>query len=356
MNTKIKILVLIIACFTVSGCTLKLGKSVSTDGGVYFSSDKGETWIQKVEYLNIGANRSFFKTAQSIFIKQDVNDPRAVYLGTLQDGLIYSFDGGHSWQKSLTGKGVIYDIALDGKNRCVYYVAVANKVYKTEDCSRNWQQIYTDEVKEQSIRSVVVDSYNNNKIYLATSDGRIIKSEDFGNAWKTIKTFTKVKVLKMITNSKDTRKLYVCTSSGGIFKSDNEGIDWVNIVDNIDVGEKNKKSSIFDYQDFELDSSKEDAFLYASKYGIFYSQNGGANWNFIKLLTKPESVKIYSIAMNPKNPNEIYYATSKNFYKSFDGGRKWISKNIPSTKTPIDMLVDLGNPNNIFMAFRQIQK
>ncbi len=356
MNTKIKILLLIVLSLVLTGCSLQLGKKKEGDSGVYVSYDRGETWVQKVEYLRVGPNRSFFKTGQSTFIKQDPNDPKAIYLGTLQDGLLYSFDGGNGWQKTLFGKGIVNDVAIDSKYRCTMYSAVSNKVYKSEDCGRNWKQIYVDGLPNQAVKSVLVDYVNTNKTYLATSDGRFYKSEDFGFSWKMIKSFDGQKIVKILMNSKNSSKIYVCTDKNGIFKTENEGTDWVSITDKIDLGDKKINSSINEYKDFEFDLSKDDAFFYANKYGIFYSQDGGNTWSVIKLLTKPGSVNIYSIASNPTNPNEIYYTIPNKFYKSQDGGNTWVAKTLATKQIPVDMIVDSGNQNSIFMAVRLVNK
>ncbi|HNV96796.1 MAG TPA: hypothetical protein PKL13_00565 [bacterium] len=354
MNTKIKILLVILFCFVLTGCSLQiggLGKKKIDDSGVYISYDRGATWVQKVEYLNVGPNRSFFKTAQSTFIKQDQNDPKAIYLGTLQDGLLYSFDGGAGWQKTLFGKGAINDIAIDNKYRCTMYGAVSTKIYKTEDCGRNWRQIYTDG-NNKIVKSVLVDYINNNKIYLATTDGRFYKSDDFGISWKMIKSFDDETIVKATMNPKNSDKIYVCTEKDGIFKTENGGIDWFNITDKIDLGDKKSNSNVGVYKDFEFDLSKEDAFFYANKYGIFYSKDGGETWSVLKLLTKPSSVTIYSIASNPKNSNEIYYTIPNKIYKTLDGGNTWITKTLPTKQAPIDMLVDSVNQDSIFMAVK----
>ncbi|MDD4290033.1 MAG: hypothetical protein PHH83_02025 [Patescibacteria group bacterium] len=358
MNTKIRILLVILLCFVLSGCSLNLGNIGSKkieDSGFFISYDRGETWVQKVEYLRVGPNRLFFKTAQSTFIKQDPNDPKAIYLGTLQDGLLYSFDGGLGWQKTLFQKGVVYDIEIDSKYRCTMYGAVSNKIYKTEDCGRNWRQIYIDG-NNKNIKSILIDYVSNNKVYFATADGRFYKSDDFGVSWKMLKSFDKQIIVKTAMNSNNPNKIYVCTEKNGIFKTENGGIDWVNITDRIDLGDKKTVSSINNYRDFEFDLSKDDAFFYANKYGIFYSKDGGATWNVLKLLTKPSSVNIYSIASNPKNSNEIYYTIPNKFYKTLDGGNTWVTKTLPTKQVPIDMMVDRANQNSIFMAVKLINK
>ncbi|MCD4704454.1 hypothetical protein K8R66_00040, partial [bacterium] len=335
------------------------------DSGFYASADQGENWLQQVELLNTGEGRAFFKTAQANFLKVDPQDPKALYLGTINDGLYYTFNKALGWQRTLSKKGVIYDLAVDPKDKCTLYVAVGNKIYKSIDCARSWEGVYLEGLPEQVIKTVAVDDYNNNKIYFGTSGGGIFKSVDYGNSWEAIKWLDS-SVQRIIINPKDTRKIYAATLESGIYKSDNEGVSWKNITDvikgdnpelgGIAVEKRRKYDNVDYYMDMELDLSQDDALIYANKYGIFHSETGGYSWRQLKLLTKPDTINIYAVAINPNDSKEIYYSTATAFVKSFDGGENWISKPLPTTKTPIDLLVDLDNKNNVFIVVKSLKK
>ncbi len=350
---------LFVSILVLSGCTINLGfdKKTSLDAGFFASYDKGEKWLQKSELLSVGGNRSFFKSAQAVFLKIDPKDPKTLYMGTIQNGLFYSYDKGNGWQRTLVGKGIIRDIAIDPKFNCTLYVAAGSNLYKSIDCSRRWWLIHIE--GGGIINSVAIDYSNNNKIYIGLNDGRILKSENSGVEWKTIAPIEKIKTIKKILiNPKDSQKIYVATDRG-IFKSENEGYEWKNISENIKDPNAKDKDTIakgaHTYKDIVFDSTKDDAVFYANAYGLFYSEDGGNSWENIKLITKINT-PIYSIAVNPKNSSEIYYSTSKLFYKSIDFGRTWASKKTGSTKTIVDMLVDSENENNIFSAMRDVSK
>lgn len=351
---KILTLFIIIPALFLTGCVIKFNTGTSSDSGFYKTEDKGKKWEQSVELLNTGEGRSFFKNAQATFLRVDPEDPKALYMGSLEKGLFYTFNKAKGWQRTLTGKGVVYDLAIDPKNKCTLYTAVGNRVYKSDDCARNWYDIHLEGLPEQSIRAVAVDHYNNNKVYIGTSGGGIFKSFDFGGSWESIKRF-KSSIKKIIINPKNTGKVYVATNSNGIFKSNDEGINWHSISNNIKDKDGKKYKNVDSYRDIEFDYTENDAIIYANKYGLFYSNNGGNAWDYIKLLTPPSSVNIYAVAINPNNNQEIYYATATAFYKTSDGGKEWTTESLPTSKVPIDILVDSDNNNNIFMTVRKIK-
>lgn len=352
--------ILISSCFILSACQMgiSLGES-KADSGFFMSSDKATNWVQKSELLSVGGNRAFFKNTQGNFLRIDPNDPKALYLGTLEDGLFYSTDKGNSWSRTLVGKGTIHDLAIDPKFSCTMYAGVGVYLYKTNDCTRHWNLVYTSD--GTSIKAIGVVGSSTNKVYIVLSDGRILKSEDSGIEWKYITKLTNasggtISVQRIFMNQKDPQKIYIAAKNGGIFKSENDGYEWKNITSNMAESVKDlEKNKANDYKDMVIDPSKDDAFFYANSDGLFYTENGGASWERIKLISKKDNT-VYSLASNPKNPSEIYYATSKLFYKSNDFGHNWSSKKLPTTKTVVDLLVDPENENNVFAITRDIKK
>jgi photosystem II stability/assembly factor-like uncharacterized protein len=355
---KTLVLLAIIPALFLSGCVINFGTGISRDSGFFASQNRGEEWVQKTELMNIGEGRSFFNNSKPTFLKVDPQDPKALFVGSMAKGIFYTFNKGNSWQQTLTGKGVIHDIAIDPKDKCIIYAAAGNKVYKTQDCMRHWENIHIEGLPEQSIKAIAVDGYNNNKVYIGTSGGGLFKSLDYGVSWESIKWFNST-INKILINPKDTAKVYIATSKKGIYKSNNEGINWTDISNNITYKDKDGKEIKFDgadnYLDLEFDYSEEDALIYANSYGLFYTDDGGQEWEHIKLLTKPKAVTIRSVALNPNNNKEIYYMTPSTLYKSIDGGREWTTEELPTSKIPVDLLVDVENSSNLFMIAREIK-
>jgi len=105
-----------------------------------------------------------------------------------------------------------------------------------------------------------------------------------------------------------------------------------------------------------LDPTKNDAILYVSSYGLFRSDDGGETWKNIKLLTAPNTVNIFSLAINPQNSKEIYYSTPSAIYKTEDGGENWRTLFSPSERAPVTILVNPDDPNVIYLGVARLKK
>lgn len=352
----LKVFLILLLMFSLSACTFpSLSGKKNQPLGIFASYDKGQKWISKTEILNIGETRSFFSSSQITFLKEDPIDSRTIYAGTLESGLFYSLDKGNSWQKTLASKGIINDIAIDPKDSCTIYALVSNVLYKSTDCSRKWKDVYTESGK--SLKTIDIDPFNTQMIYIGISDGRLLRSSDGGFQWSLLKTFDS-SVNKVLINSKDAKKIYVGLKSDGIYKSEDNGASWRNITESIKVFEKDSEITprgVKSFRAMVLDPSKADSIIYASQFGLFTTDNGGNSWNEIKLLSKSKLVDIYGLAINPSNSKEIYYSTISSFFKSIDGGKEWISVKSPSKNLIYSILVDRENGNNILVGFRQIK-
>jgi len=105
-----------------------------------------------------------------------------------------------------------------------------------------------------------------------------------------------------------------------------------------------------------FDLTTPDSLILVSKYGLLKTADSGLNWEPINLITPPASTDIFSIAINPKDNHEIYYATASTFYKTTDGGQNWITKRLPTAAVATYMQVDPNDPNIIYMGLSNFNK
>ncbi len=319
------------------------GGKTGVDGGVFKSADKGETWVQKVAVAAV--KPMAINNVNVVTIVFDPQDSKTIYLGTAENGLFYTTDGADSWlQAGALSSGRVGAVAVDPKDKCNVYAAIGNKIFKTTDCTRTWQNIYVDTRADQVVYSLAVDSYNPTVIYAGLSGGDLFKSTDAGSSWTVIKRFENP-VSKILVNYYDTRIIYVGTQSAGIWKSTDSGSSWS------DMSEKLREyGGSMEFKNMVLDFSKRDSLILASKYGLLRTFDGGTNWEPIQLLTPPGSVEIYSLALNPQNGNEIYYGTASTLYKTNDGGVKWVTRRLPTSRAATYLLVDPVNGNLVYLG------
>lgn len=334
------------------GCVRIKGANIGpADGGLWLSPDKGETWVQKGALLTTGREVKTIANLNAVSLVFDPQDSQTIYFLSVNQGLFVSYDGGESWWSvDKLPQATINSLAIDPKAKNVLYVAIGNRIFKTTDCCRTWQNIYLD-IPGVNINTLAIDPLETKRIYAGLADGRLIKSEDGGLTWAVRHDF-KVSLKQILINPSEAKIIYVASATDGIFRSTDLGVSWQKI--NLEELNKFPGSHIYHYGFFNR--TKKDALYILTDYGPLFSDEGVKNWQDYKLLTQPRRVKIHSFAVNPKNTNEVYYATETSFYKSTNGGQTWITKKLPTKRWPIMMLVNPDNPNFIYFGALKVEK
>ncbi|MBU4375176.1 hypothetical protein KKH38_01595 [Patescibacteria group bacterium] len=350
MLNKIKITILLIAlCALVSGCiTLQTdSKSGGNDGGVFRTGDKGSSWQQAVLIPTASGKPGSIGPLNTASLVMDPNDSKAIYFGSFDNGLFYSYDRAQTWQvAAILGKGTIKAIAVDPDSKCVIYAAINNAVYKSTDCNRTWEQIYFDNDLKAVISAIAIDHYDSNNIYIGSSQGNIIKSSDRGASWRALYNIGGG-AEKMIIDPHDSRVIFAASADKGIYRSKDNGLNWVDLKDKLKEFQAEK-----DFKDLLIPNMEENLIFLATKYKILTSLDSGDSWAEIKLITSEDKSYINSIAVNPQNAHEIYYATDTTFYRSLDGGQNWTPKKLPTARSGWKLLIDPDEPSIIYMGVK----
>lgn len=336
--------------FGGGGASQQLGPA-----GMYRSSDKGEAWAPIVALPTPQGVKSI--AGVNVYrIFQDPSDPNALYLASRNQGLFYTYNNGTSWARVdvLSGK-YIYALAVDPQNKCNVFVSDAAHIYKTDDCSRTWHLLYSEERPSQRPVSLAVDFANSNLIYAGLAGGDIIRSHDGGNSWQTIKRFG-FAIQYLTADPLVAKRVYVAAYGQGLFRSDDTGNNWYDLNRNL-----NNYSDAFNFYRLVLHPTKRDVMFWVAKYGILKSDDGGASWTDLKLITPPGSVNIYAFAVNGQNDKEMYYVGTildekgvpvrSTFYKTVDGGVTWLTKKLPTNTIPVYLLVHPTDGNTLFLGF-----
>ncbi len=346
------ILVLLALSALGVGCVQFGGGGASTvaDGGVWKSADKGITWVQKVLIPTTAAQKRSIGATNVITFALDPEDRKAVYIGTVEQGMFYTLDGGENWQTVAALKGKIPSITVDPGDKCTVYAATENKIQRTTDCTRTWASIYYETRTDKIITALALNPRDGKIILAGNSAGDLNISSDGGNSWATVQRF-KSEVKKIFVAPYDTKIIYAATKSSGIWRSKDGGATWN------DISEGFKQfSGAFEYKDMVLDLSAPETILYASQFGILRGTDGGAKWQKVELLTPPGSAAIYSMAVNPQDGKEIYYGTATTFYSSIDGGAKWKTRKLPSSRAATAMIVDPSAPNVLYLGVTSLKQ
>lgn len=350
MFNKIKILTLLITlCVLASGCIKfkadsKIGEN---DGGVFRSANKGEIWQQSVLIPTISGNPGSIGPLNTYSMAMDPNDNKAIYFGSIGNGLFYSYDRAQTWQPvaGLSGK-TIRSVVVDPDSKCVIYASAGNAVYKSTDCNRTWEQTYFDNDLGVTINAIAIDHYDSNIIYIGTSRGDIIKSSDSGAGWRALGVLGKG-IEKITIDPHDSRVIFAAVKDRGVHRSKDGGANWEDLSDILKEFKAEKN-----FKDLLIHEAEQGVIFLATNYNLLKSLDSGDSWVKIELIAAEDKSAINSIAVNPKDSKEIYYVTSTTFYRSLDGGENWTPKKLPTTRPGWKLLIDPEEPNIIYMGVR----
>lgn len=252
--------------------------------------------------------------------------------------------------------GRIADIAIDRKDKDIWYVAVGSGgVWKTTDSGTTFEPIFDDQ-SSYSIGCVTIDPNNSDTIWVGTGEnvsGRhvgygdgVYKSLDGGKTWTNMGLKQSEHIDKIIVDPRNSKVIYVAAegplwSDGGqrgVYKSEDGGKTW--------------KKSLYISQrtgvtDLIMNPENPDI-MYAAAYqrrrhtpallgggpesAIYKTCDGGKTWKKLTKGLPKEDMGMIGLAISPIKP-DVLYATIETairnveFYRSADGGESWKKMN-----------------------------
>jgi len=335
--SRVRLLVPFIALVLVgAGCGTSSTGPTGPDGGVWKTTDSGNTWLNEKAFVSgakVSAGAATLDIASMAFDPQDHN---TIYLATKTNGMFYSLDAGASWQqahasdptKTVLTTGSVSSIVVDPKNKCTVYAASANKIYKTDNCARDWNQVFFDPRTDKSFTRLAIDWYNPTVLYAGSSDGDIYRSIDAGHSWQTAKRIDGIAITDMKVDNKDSRTIFVGTQGDGIWKTADGGSTWTQIKNQFGDDYRDARRVI----QIVLDPVDQNTMYVVSKYGIIKTTDGGASWTALNLTSPPGTVKINAFAIDPKNNKRFIYTGVSTLQFSSDGGVSWTPRKLPTTQ------------------------
>ncbi len=167
------------------------------------------------------------------------------------------------------------------------------------------------------------------------------------------------RITALAVNPDDNNVIYAGAALGGIFKSVDGGDTWDPISDDVpslsvgDIAMDPANPDILYFGTGEANSSGDSY----SGTGIYKTATGGLEWEFIGL---PNSHHIGRIAIDPVNNNRVFVAAmgklfgtnpERGVYRSTDYGENWEQVLYVSDSTGcIDIVINPSNPDIIFAA------
>lgn len=306
-------------------------------GGVYKTQDKGLHW----RFINRG-----LQDYAVYSLAVDPSNPDTVYAGTT-GGLCKSTDAGEHWEfraqlgageleiRTERGKSV-RNVAVDPRDGNVVYAgAPSGRIFKSEDGGHNWRQVYGGS-SPGSISAVAVSPADSRIVFAAHTAAGMLKSADAGASWAALATPTDARSVVISPSAPDV--VYGAFGADGVLRSADGGQTWTPARAGID-----SRCVVRDVAMDPLNADRVFCIGAAGWDGFFYwSEDGGQSWHASNLMkrdlaadpTLPDEFAWVAggaatlsnpanLALNPRNPAELFVAGNWRLAMSSDGGRTW---------------------------------
>jgi photosystem II stability/assembly factor-like uncharacterized protein len=290
-----------------------------------------------------------------------------------------------------------YSVLADAEDSNRLYATTQNTtkgggfVFISNNAGTTWQQAKNLDVKRIAPFALMQDRANLNTIYLGTNVG-LFRSIDRGDSWTQITapkpppvkkkptarkttarktTKSKTAVAKTITPPKPIETplavpavpglLPVLTEKVRVLAQTEDGKNGIlagtekGLYRTYDVAKGWEKISFgvgIDENVFVVYSTSvqpETIYVGTAISGVIVSRDNGATWQ--KMGGAPDGVPVSSIAINPKQPENMYIGTSQTFYASRDGGKTWTRRggNLPLGNYT-SILINPRNPDEVYIS------
>jgi photosystem II stability/assembly factor-like uncharacterized protein len=284
-----------------------------SDGGVYKSTDDGVTWSD----LNATLSTLQFQSAD-----YDPTNLLNLYGGTQDNNKESSTNGGTTWTQRTTGDGG-YTVVDPVTPTYIYGAYVNGSIQR----SANSGLSYT-EIRPSTTGSLFYNPYE-----MAPGDHNTIVYA-VGSVWKTTtaQTATTGAGWSQIAasgtlggsgsaigiSSTDINKIYVGTSNGRILATTNNGSAWTTTT-----GYPYVSDIVVDPTDDNVAYATFTGF--SSTVHVYKTTNAGTSW-FSVTGTLP-NIPCNTIALRTSAPRTLFVGTDLGVYKSTDDGTTWVSFN-----------------------------
>lgn len=348
--------------------------------GILKTSDGGESWVQ--------ANKGL-KSLDVLSLAIDPREPETVYAGLAEGvGIFKTTNGGNLWEEVNNGitiecpsylqrvgqvsSGIslekpasfisgdyytvpwtiITSIAIaPADSRILYAVDFHKGVYKSTDGGRRWHLVNgaNNELDYVRIRAVVIDPSNPNKLYVCSEEG-VFETSDSGNSWRRRNTGLISSDIHCLAMGAD-GQLYSGSKGYGVFRFEQN--TWVQTPE---LGDFGVYWPVWDrplYQYSALLINPVDTnIMYIGTFpaGVFKSIDGGRTWVDRNLAFTNDGVMF--LTFHPNTTEIIYAGTYNGVSKSTNSGESWemISDGIPPEQWVFSIAFDPTNPDVMYAA------
>ena len=299
----------------------------SCQDGVYLTDDEG-IWNKNEQAIfdSTGIVRVFYQ-------KNNV-----ALISGLTGKLFVTYDNGATWNKIENIKNAMFgyeSVLIIDETVYAQEHFLSSSLYKLEKNSKNWEKVYIDIDKKDSIYAGKLVS-DGDYIFAGDMDvngfhktgGGITISSDKGKTWHKLDNF-KHPVTNMVIHNE---KLYVAAADNYIYRTSDKGISWV-----VDTNLIMPTDHFLSFGGNLFAAVNNTASNFKADYGLLMSSDDGVSW--VKRSDGLDNINYIGIKVKD---SKLYVLTKSNtIFESTDNGEVWsqtklIEKNINSKNLLFD--------------------
>ena len=354
---------------------IKDARDDSSGGGIYRSTDNGETWSE-IEIMNGRSVRG---------IVQSASDPNVIIVAA-RDGIYRTSDRGENWERltpeadpELRG---FHSAAIDPRDAKIIYVGTWHLPWKTVDGGLTWKRAGSKEsgmIDDSDIFAIQIDESKPDSVLMSACSG-IYRSFDASAKWTKLQGIPYTSRRTHVIYQHPTRpEVIFAGTTEGLWRTTDGGKNWevktsprliinaisihpdkpdcvfvgtedMGVMISNDGGENYVSSNtgfISRQVRVVLPDRTQPGRIYAGVIfdgvggGLFISEDSGMTWQ--------QSIKgmgvsdIYSLYQDGARPETIYAGTNHGMFRTDDRGSNWVavkkaesnSKAIPGNRGPV---------------------
>lgn len=343
-----------------------------TGTSILRSDDEGSTWT----LVGTAGSPS---TVKGLWV--DPESPKTLYIGLEIDGLKISADGGASWSvtsdalpcpRSDEGPCLASLIMLPDVDRTLLAGTYLSGLYRSSDTGAHWQRagsglgdsFVTALVADASGQTVYAGLAVTQPIEFIAPPFAVARSDDGGATFRPAGDQTLPAVIAALAVGRDRDRvlaatgepkagagLYASRDGGSSWRADQEGLYATCIRDmaaaatprtTLHLGMLREATGLFTMSggarwratssadvpagtiDVLVDpNDPRRVFVTTSSGGFEVSQDGGDTWTHRPSGSSGDPFSIWELAIDPRDGDTLYAATSRGVRKSMDGGETW---------------------------------
>jgi photosystem II stability/assembly factor-like uncharacterized protein len=300
-------------------------------GGVWKPTDGGLTWQPLTDY---------WQFLQVACIAVHPTNPNILYVGTgdfqgwmrpFSQGIMRSTDGGQTWQQlgaTVFGNRCVSDILIDPENPSIIvactgwgpYYGVAGDIWRSTDGGETWTRVSSVSAIWSNLAISARDPSTGVRYYYAVghgNPGRLLRSSDRGQTWTALAApFSgNQRSLRVATSPINPNRVYLMSGDNAqVWVSNDAGNTWTAMNPTVDGG---FYQAWYDAtMHVSHDSAGNDVLYLGLVDLVQWTQAYG--WRSIGLSFTSQAnihVDIHSMAINPRNPNELLVGTDGGVYR-----------------------------------------